>query len=98
MKQCHVYRLRGFGQPPVLVLQSEINEGTQVIVAPLEPVGRVKPEIWINPEITVSSDRYLVMLDHMTSLPRRDIGPEIASATGSRDLIMRGIDMLFSGF
>ena len=98
MKQFHAYRLRQFSDALVLVLQSEFLDHGQMIVAPLESVGRLKPQLRINPEIRLQSEGYLVMLDHMTSIPRQEIGEEIASANAHRDAIKRGIDTLFDGF
>lgn len=83
----------------VVVLQHDwLDTHRTVVVAPAILAERHKPVERIHPRFEHDGNTYIVALNLMSAVSRQEVRQSVASLEQHRDAIMRGIDMLFSGF
>ena len=51
----------------------------------------------MHPEISINKERYLILAEQLAGVPRRSLGPVIASAEANDYAITAALDMLFTG-
>lgn len=83
----------------VVVLQhdSSAHLGT-CIVAPLISSFVREVETRIRPILTVSGRELQLQTDRLAAIPRKSLGPVVASVEQDQDAIKNAIDRLFIGF
>jgi toxin CcdB len=97
---CSAVRFGGSGRDRlVLVLQHEaLTDLSTVIAAPLFKPDELPPVPGLRPLITMDGQRWVVAMDRMASLPRRQLGKAAGNLEGDRDVFVRCIDLIFTGF
>ena len=83
----------------VVVLQHEETEFLDtVIVAPLFKPADLPPVQSLRPLVAVGRQRFVVAVDRMVSLPKKELVKTVGTLEPDRFEILRSIDLLFSGF
>lgn len=89
------------GQPGWLLdVQSELTDGlpTRVLV-PLLPLTEAPAALGeLNPIFEIDGEPHQLMPQWLAAVPRRSLGPPIASLAAERDAITRALDLLLTGF
>ena len=84
----------------LLDVQSELTEGlTTRVVVPLMPPGKAPPALGeLNPVFMIAGERYVLVVQLLAALPRRELARPEGSLAHERDTITRALDLLFTGF
>jgi hypothetical protein len=82
--------------PLIVVLQADVAEGVDRIVAPLAhfaggPSSRMRPQVWHN------GGEYVVIVRLLGIVPIRILRHQVGSIAQSRDDLTRALDWLFWG-
>jgi toxin CcdB len=84
--------------PYLIVLQHDRAEMVSTIVtAPVAPWSELLATSRMHPEIAINGRRHLLLVEQLASVPRRALGPPIASAEAHDYEITAALDMLFTG-
>jgi toxin CcdB len=87
------------GGKPSVVLQDDMHEGLgSRVVAPLVPIreARHQPK-GLCPAVTIEGEPLAVLLPSMAAVPRGALSPPFGALAEQRDLLLRGLDLLFTG-
>lgn len=86
--------------PLAVNLRSDVVPGAgQLIIAPLAPRARFGAVAGrLAPIVRVDAEDYVVIIEHMNSIPARAIPPRIANLASNRESLIAALDLLFSGF
>jgi hypothetical protein len=83
----------------VVVLQHhDVEALATVVVAPLFLPSELDALERLRPSATVSGRVYIVAVDRLASLPKRQIGPPSDNLEVLRYELTKALDLLFSGF
>ena len=98
MARYDVYRLNDGGL--VVDLQADLLvDLTTRVAAPLLPLdGYLKPASNLNPLFNVDGEKYMLGVQFLAAIPIREIQDGVCSVSSDEQLILKSIDMLFSGF
>ncbi len=83
--------------PLVVVLQVDIAEGAERIVAPLSRAGGNEPSSRLRPLIQHDGKDFIVLMRLLGILPVRVLRHPVGSIAQYRDDLIRAIDWLFCG-
>ena len=86
--------------PYFVVLQSDLLGGLNtVVVAPIgmAKVVEDKPATTLMPVVVLDDTEFVVYLPELAAVPARLMRKRVANLESSRDLMTRGLDLLFSG-
>lgn len=99
MVRLDVFRMSG-SEGFLLDVQADLLEGLpSCVVVPLLPPSRALPPIRdLTPMLRVAGQDVAVMTHYLTAVPRRELGPAVASAADQRDTITHALDLLLTGF
>lgn len=97
-KQYDVYRLSD--ETIVVILQSDIfDEFKSRLVVPLVPAKKVERVLrGLNPVLEVSQLSYVMMPQLAGAIQISEFSTHLGSVANKRDEIVRGLDLLFTGF
>lgn len=83
----------------LVVLQHDILSDLQsFVVAPLYPVLGAGAVSRLRPIVRVGETDYMIAVDRLLTLERRELGPPVANAREHADAIKNALDLVFSGF
>lgn len=86
--------------PLLLNVQSDLVEdlGTRV-VAPLYPAAALKGKTLrtLTPTLEVDGKQYVMMTPQLAGIPKKLLGPAVASLSSRRDDIVAALDLLITG-
>ena len=93
----------GTGSPAsrryVVVLQHRVLSDLEtVVVAPLFPAGQLPPIRNLRPAISIERRDYLVAIDRLASLPKRQLRAPVASMDAMDYDLRKALDLVFAGF
>jgi toxin CcdB len=102
MRQFDVCRLRHSKNRAqktyVVLLQRELLESLDTrIVAPLEPIGKVKSVSKLNPVVAFEGTNYAIMTDRIAAVLTKSLETTDHSLIHHHDEIIRALDFLFTG-
>jgi len=86
--------------PYFVVLQSDLLSGLNtVVVAPIgmAKVVEGKPATTLMPVVVLDDTEFVIYLPELAAVPARLMRKRVANLESSRDLMTRGLDLLFSG-
>lgn len=82
----------------VIVLQHDLLSDLRTrVVAPLAADGEVESIDRLTPEIVFEGKKLRIRFDQLVTVDIRSLGAELGTAD-VQDIVMRGIDLLFTGF
>ena len=87
-------------QPYLAALQSDLlteNIDT-IVVAPLEPASSRTYVDRLNPHVDVNGQRFVLVVQQVTTIRKSALGKPCASIAGNRAAIIAALDLLFTGF
>ncbi|NRP53015.1 MULTISPECIES: CcdB family protein [unclassified Marinobacterium] len=98
MARFDVYRLVEGGL--VVDLQADLlSDLATRVVAPLLPLdGSLKPASNLNPIFDVDGEKYMLGIQFLAAIPNRELQNYICSLSTEEQIMLKSIDMLFSGF
>ena len=98
MARYDVYRLNDGGL--VVDLQADLLDSLSTrVVAPLLPLdGSLKPASNLNPLFNVDGEKYMLGVQFLAAIPNRELQDYVCSLSSDEQIILKSIDMLFSGF
>lgn len=98
MARFDVYRLVDGGL--VVDLQADLlSDLTTRVVAPLLPLdGSLKPASNLNPIFDIDGEKHMLGIQFLAAIPNRELQNYICSLLSDEQIMLKSIDMLFSGF
>lgn len=93
--------LRPRGAPGYLLqIQSDFLDRLETrVVAPLLPPGAVpRPIRDLHPRFEIEGQPYLMAIQLLGAIPKRELGPRVGSLAIRQDDITRALDLLMTGF
>ncbi|NRQ01156.1 CcdB family protein [Marinobacterium sp. xm-d-530] len=98
MARYDVYRLKDGGL--VVDLQADLLDSLSTrVVAPLLDVGGAfKPAVSLNPVFAVDGEQRILAIQFLAAIPNRELQDYVCSLSSDEQIILKSIDMLFSGF
>jgi len=99
MARFDVHRLAGTRPNYVLDIQADLLDhlATRVVVPLLPEATLVRVLPSLNPVFEVLDMRLVMVTQAIATVPRRALGPPVASLDAQNDAIIRAIDTLLSG-
>jgi toxin CcdB len=86
--------------PFLIDVQSELlaDLGTRVVI-PLHPEGAFAGKVLttLTPTFEIEGGRYLMMTPQLAGIPKKVLGPQVASLSVQRDIIIAALDFLITG-
>jgi toxin CcdB len=100
MARLDVYRLRGSKERLVVDVQSDwLSHLSTRTVVPLMADGEIGDPITdLNPKFDLGADTFVLFPQLIASVPKSDLKQRITSLSPSHDVILRALDVLFTGF
>ena len=84
--------------PYLIVLQHDRAETVSTVVtAPVTPWTQLLSASRMHPEIPISNERYLILVEQLAAVPRRALGRVVTTAETHDYAITAALDMLFTG-
>ena len=98
MARFDVYRLTDGGL--VVDLQADLlSDLTTRVVAPLLPLdGSLKAASNLNPIFNVDGEKHILGVQFLAAIPNRELQNFVCSLSSDEQIMLKSIDMLFSGF
>jgi len=86
--------------PYLLVLQSDLTDAlSTVVVAPVRAASKQQPPIGrLQVVIPHAGKPHVLWVQELVSVPRRLLGPKVATWSAHRDDIVAALDLLFTGY
>lgn len=83
----------------VITIQHPFVENLDTcVVAPLAELGALLPIENLRPVLTFDDPTYVVVVDRLAAVDRRQLGPVLEHMPQQQDIITRALDLLFGGF
>ncbi|MEW5962966.1 MAG: CcdB family protein [Pseudomonadota bacterium] len=103
MKRFEVRQAKGAGvaggRRLVVVLQHEhFDDLATAVVAPLYKPRELAEITGLRPAISLEGKRYLVAIDRLAAVPKGQLGQVVGNAEAQSFELLRGLDLLLSGF
>lgn len=88
----------GRGRLVVALQHEQLSSLANVVVAPLFAEAELAPIEKLRPRVRIARKNYIVAIDRLASLPRRQLGAAVANLDKSRYELINALDFLFAGF
>jgi toxin CcdB len=99
MDQFDICPLRGGRGNPVVILQHRLSHDLDTcVVAPLVPTSELPPIERMRPLVYYRERDYVIAVDRLAAVARRNIDKPVGSVAAQRDGIIAAIDLLFTGY
>lgn len=101
MKQfdiCPIAAPTGTTRHVVVLQHHDIEALSGVIVAPLYPADQLPAVDRLRLPLTFKRRSYLVAIDRLASVPKRQLGPAVGTLEPLRYDIKNALDLVFAGF
>lgn len=83
----------------IVVLQHDnISDLDEVVVAPLYLTSQLSSVRHLRPKVRLDDQDYLIAVDRLGAMPRRQLGAPLANLEQLRYEITKALDLLFTGF
>ena len=99
MARYDVYPMPRGGPGVLLDVQANLLDQLRTrTMVPLVPRDGAPPAIrGLNPVFSIGGVAYVMLTQAIATVPVKELGPPIASLQGEADVVMRALDVLFSG-
>jgi len=90
--------LSGRGRLVVVLQHEHLDQLANVVVAPLFAKDELDHIARLRPIVLIARKKYVVAVDRLASLPRRQLGAPVANLESARYELINALDFLFAGF